>query len=438
MTEVEYIQSSGTQYINSGVLSTNLGRIVFDCAVLATPSNWGCAFGAQGDYSGGSLSTILTWNNSRFNFRYGSGSNQIGMSSPLVLNQRYKFEGTDEVKFYVDDTLQGSTSAGSVSSLQIYLFSNHTSDGAIQHTSLKLYGCQIYDKSGTLIRDFVPALDEYSVACLYEEVSETYFYNQGSGSFTPGEPVGDLYFVQFNNGQETSTQTIAIDSPTALNANTFVKQYYSFMGWDTSSAASTVVYEDGEVVTNLTTKGQTFNLYAVWEKGCGYLLGDTDGKIYTLSNGSLSEISGATEQSLTKFFFQTNGFTGAITSGLLQQLNDPKVYCWDLNTQKGFGADVTGVPYPQEIKTVVDFSPARIIGIEALDAIYSGNVNVRYSYDDVSYTAKMSMAAFLATSLSDLYGGLGSNKKLYIKFILEDTNATLTRFKLTYERRMFA
>ena len=51
---------------------------------------------------------------------------------------------------------------------------------------MKLFSCQIYD-NGTLIRDYLPCLDKDGVACLYDKVSETYFYNQGTGEFIAGE-----------------------------------------------------------------------------------------------------------------------------------------------------------------------------------------------------------------------------------------------------------
>ena len=54
--------------------------------------------------------------------------------------------------------------------------------------SCKLYGAKIYD-NGNLIRDYIPALDENNVAALWDKVSQAFFYNQGTGSFTAGPVV---------------------------------------------------------------------------------------------------------------------------------------------------------------------------------------------------------------------------------------------------------
>ena len=47
---------------------------------------------------------------------------------------------------------------------------------------MKLYYCQIYEND-VIVRDFVPALDSNNVACLYDRVSQTFFYNAGTGTF---------------------------------------------------------------------------------------------------------------------------------------------------------------------------------------------------------------------------------------------------------------
>ena len=53
------------------------------------------------------------------------------------------------------------------------------------YARMKLYSCAMYD-GGRKIRDFKPCLDADGVPCLYDLISKTAFYNQGSGSFTWG------------------------------------------------------------------------------------------------------------------------------------------------------------------------------------------------------------------------------------------------------------
>ena len=45
--------------------------------------------------------------------------------------------------------------------------------------------CKIY-KDTSLIRDFIPVKDENNVVCLYDKISNQYFYNAGTGDFIAG------------------------------------------------------------------------------------------------------------------------------------------------------------------------------------------------------------------------------------------------------------
>lgn len=49
----------------------------------------------------------------------------------------------------------------------------------------RIYSCKHYS-GDELIQDFVPCLDSDGVPCMYDLVTKTAFYNQGSGSFTWG------------------------------------------------------------------------------------------------------------------------------------------------------------------------------------------------------------------------------------------------------------
>ena len=75
------------------------------------------------------------------------------------------------------------------------------------------------------------------------------------------------YYVAFNANGGTGTmsnQTFAVGVGQALATNRFIRSGYDFRGWATSAAGS-VVYADGAVVTNLVQTGGTTNtLYASW------------------------------------------------------------------------------------------------------------------------------------------------------------------------------
>jgi uncharacterized repeat protein (TIGR02543 family) len=250
----------------------------------------------------------------------------------------------------------------------------------------------------------------------------------------------DAFTVHFDSKGGTGTmadQSIESGVATALSTNAFTKDGYIFKGWDTSSAGTTVVYDDEEVVTDLTSAGSTITLYAVWELAWGYLLKDDSNRYYTMDvSQNLTQLSGVS--ALSKAVFLQYGFQTTPVTSTLTSLSNPTVYKWDGSQAPRLEATMSAIPVPQVIKTQVDLSSSQIIGINNLEAEYTGNINVQYSYNDSTYTTATTLAAFLSMNKDTLYNGLTSSKQLYIKFIIMDENATLTRFKLTYKRRAFS
>lgn len=49
----------------------------------------------------------------------------------------------------------------------------------------KLFYFKIWDQN-VLVRDFIPVLDYNGIACMYDKVTETFFYNAGTGDFIAG------------------------------------------------------------------------------------------------------------------------------------------------------------------------------------------------------------------------------------------------------------
>lgn len=78
----------------------------------------------------------------------------------------------------------------------------------------------------------------------------------------------NTYTVRYNaNGGRGSMADTGATYNTAFNlrSNAFVKTGYTFLGWSTSSSATSATYSNGQSVNNLTTThGGVVTLYAVW------------------------------------------------------------------------------------------------------------------------------------------------------------------------------
>lgn len=71
----------------------------------------------------------------------------------------------------------------------LYMFAENFRGSVSSFSRMRLYYVQIYE-SGSLIRDLIPCVRTADKkVCLYDKVSDTYFYNQGSGTFIAGPEI---------------------------------------------------------------------------------------------------------------------------------------------------------------------------------------------------------------------------------------------------------
>lgn len=175
--EVPYIQSSGTQYIDTGFKPNQDTRVVMDAQMLNDPkSSTAIYFGCR---------------DSKFFELYKAGS---GQNLTFLYNSTYSqyFTVNYLARRIVEinknsATVDGTTLTYSAGTFQLtqslYLGADNESGTAKAITALRIYSCQIYD-NGTLVRDYIPVLDWDDTPCLYDKVKRKMYYNAGTGSFT--------------------------------------------------------------------------------------------------------------------------------------------------------------------------------------------------------------------------------------------------------------
>lgn len=94
----------------------------------------------------------------------------------------------DKYEFKIDGITQYSINSISTITAQnhVYLFATNTS-GNVEHAggSLKMYYCKIWN-GDSLIRHFVPCTNSNGVAGLFDLMNQTFYVNQGTGTFLTG------------------------------------------------------------------------------------------------------------------------------------------------------------------------------------------------------------------------------------------------------------
>ena len=203
--EVEYLESTGTQYIDTGIVAkSGLSSVLnFEYTALSgTASMLDARSGNNRFYlcHTGKPSTT-------FFFYYGYGSAVQSSMTPTV-NTRYLVEtslavGSQSMKVNGTTIASGSSSITYNLGANLYLFGmNYNTPQYL--TSAKLYRCKIIDGS-TLVRDFIPVLDWNYVPCMYDKVTGQLFYNAGTGSFLYGREIHYVDYLESDGTQYIDT-----------------------------------------------------------------------------------------------------------------------------------------------------------------------------------------------------------------------------------------
>ena len=182
---LEYIQSSGTQYIDTGVAANgNTGFAVdFSTTSAVSTSGYGSILGCLN--SGSNRYGISTYpDRSGGQLCYGSAiynpyitvGNRLQVS---LLNGSIKTpNGTETVGAQTFNV--GAT---------ITVFGRKRTDGSVDELSkTKIYALTIYD-NGNLVRDFIPCQKPDGTNGLWDDVNSVFYANAGTGTFTAGPEI---------------------------------------------------------------------------------------------------------------------------------------------------------------------------------------------------------------------------------------------------------
>lgn len=174
-TRLNYIQSSGSQYINTGITPTANTRVVMDFQLTTADTGNRALFAVAGQFS-------FRWYGSSSVFR-SNGSDSKDFSNTISGTDRHTVDKT-ATTCTLDGTYSVTNSAGSVSN-PLYLLAQNTGSGVSNYASAKLYSCKIYE-NGSLVRDFVPCTNASGTVGLYDMANGAFYSNAGSGTFTSG------------------------------------------------------------------------------------------------------------------------------------------------------------------------------------------------------------------------------------------------------------
>ena len=185
-TQVEYLQSSGTQYIDTGFKPNQNTAIMIDLDLDGSFSQYCAPFGARtGDKA--QFWAFTNKEHTTWAARYATTEKSI---SKAITGRRSI--SLNKNTFSVDKASATFASASFQSQYNMWIFATNSSGTAQYLCKAKIYSAQIYD-DGVLIRNFVPARNASGTLGLYDTVNGAFYTNAGSGTFTAGADINNNF-----------------------------------------------------------------------------------------------------------------------------------------------------------------------------------------------------------------------------------------------------
>lgn len=222
-TQFEYIESTGTQIINTNYKVSSNTKVEFKIACLENqPQTYPTLFGVQETASGGNRFGINnSWAAKTGNTAFGPNANLFNVAREGSLENGV---------FILDGTMYTSTESFTPLDIPMYLFSTNDLENqptrAALNSASRFYYFKIYE-GDTLVKHFVPAKRKSdNVLGMYDAINNTFYTNAGTGSFIAGTETPSIIYGHFispiksygtwavtaTNGEKTKTQDVLVDA----------------------------------------------------------------------------------------------------------------------------------------------------------------------------------------------------------------------------------
>jgi hypothetical protein len=183
-TQLEYIESTGTQYIDTGITPTN--TTTTEVNFKYNELNGGTIFAAL-QSNGRNYYGIGTSTTPQYRLWYGSGGAPWVLSGTPDLNRHVA--KLQNKSFYLDDILIASSPLSTEQNVNMYLFGANLARALYAPSKANIYEAKIWSGTG-LVRNFIPARrNSDGMLGMYDTVSNTFFTNDGTGEFIAGPVV---------------------------------------------------------------------------------------------------------------------------------------------------------------------------------------------------------------------------------------------------------
>lgn len=233
-TELEYIESTGTQYIDTGFKPTGNSRVVCDIQLSKT-GVW--LYGARHTATDRTFMTVAMTDNYRSDY-----NNSYSLNIPYDMTDRVTID-KNKGSMTIGTQTVSYEDADFSCAYNLYIFAGNSAGTPSTFSSMKLFYCKVYD-NGVLIRDYVPCQGPSGDIGLYDTENNQFYGNAGTGTFTAGPEIPP------EPGEVLDPYTwYESDIPTDTQMAQYLSNVLSI--WDTIMGDPTLP----ETMSNLTQEG---------------------------------------------------------------------------------------------------------------------------------------------------------------------------------------
>ena len=183
-TQVEYIEGTGTQYIDTGFKPAYNSRVVADVSGVTTED---FIFGARDTASSTAANQFGVYVSSASKLRSDYFGTNASVTPSDIAARTVIDKNANIVTAYGLTITNTAVSSGAVNN-SLFLFALNNVGTVTAQASMKLYACKIYD-NGTLVRDFIPCTNANGEGGLYDIINSVFYENVGTGVFSVGATI---------------------------------------------------------------------------------------------------------------------------------------------------------------------------------------------------------------------------------------------------------
>lgn len=230
---VSYLESTGTQYIDTGVTPDQATNIEISVEGIQNSNSYWFGIRPTSDVSVNNISgrgiAVDFANGSYFSYRATLGNPDPTAQYVCILSRtarqwRLNGEVVAQSTAYNSDVF--------TTNLTYLIFA---ANGQANRAPIKCFGCQIKNDQGKTVRNFIPVIDWNDRPAMYDRVSRQLFYNQGTDEFIVEWRDDELFTLDLNITSE--------------NLRYGFQPYWNVGGWchvlDWGDNSSTVVTSSG-------------------------------------------------------------------------------------------------------------------------------------------------------------------------------------------------